>query len=114
MNDKPCIITINGTDYYYPCDRRDDIIKVGNHLVNVGSSTITMYRDFVTYGDSSSGYPRITMPSNTYAYYRSTATSNTTTMNISSVEFKQSSFSYSIMLMIVIIGILLLNLFKKR
>lgn len=114
MNDKPCIITINGTDYYYPCDRYDDIIQVGNHLVNVGSSSITLYHDFVTYGDNSSGYPRITMPSNTYAYYRTSSTSNTSQLNVSSVEFKQSSYSYSIYLTVVIIGILLLQLFKRR
>lgn len=114
MNDKPCIVTINGTDYYYPCDRRDDLIIVGNSLVNISSSTVTLYHDFVTYQDNTSGYPRITIPSNTKAYYRANYQANNTSLVINSIEFKTTSYSYSVYLMIVIIGILLLMLFKKR
>lgn len=113
MND-PCVISVNGSDYYYPCDRRDDIVVVANSLVNVSSSTITLYHEFATYGDNNSGYPRITMPSYTRAYYRGSYNGSTSTLNVNSVEFKHSSYSYSIYLMIVIIGVLLLNLFKKR
>ena len=64
MNDEPCIITVNNIDYYYPCDRRNDILHIGNSLVNVGTSTITLYHDFPTYGDNTSGYPRIALPTN--------------------------------------------------
>lgn len=113
MNGDGCIITINGTDYYYPCDRRDDIILVGNSLVNIGSSSITLYHDFAVYQDNTSGYPRITMPSNTKAYYRASYSANNTTLTVSSAEFKQSHMSFSVYLMIVLIGVMVLNLFKK-
>lgn len=114
MNNDACVITVNGDDYYYPCDKRDDIIQVGNRLVNVGSSSITLYREFVVYGDSSTGYPRIVMPTNTYAYYRSTSSSSSyQTLNVNSVEFKSTNFTFSIYLLIVIVGVLVLQLFKR-
>lgn len=113
MNDKPCVININGTDYYYPCDSRDNIIIIGNTIVNVGSSQITLYKDFPTYGDNSSGYPRIVLPTNTKGYYRSSYNANYTTLNVNSVEFKTSSYTFSVYLMIILIGIMILNLFKR-
>lgn len=113
MNDDACIITVNNTDYYYPCDRRDDIVLVGNSLVNTSSSTITLYHEFATYQDSSSGYPRITMPSNTRAYYRSSYNANIQNLVVSSASFKSSRFEFNVYLMIVIIGVLVFQLFKK-
>lgn len=113
MNDDPCVIEINSTEYFYPCDRRDDIILVGNSLINTSSSTITLYHEFATYQDSYSGYPRITMPSYTRAYIRSSYNGNISTLNVNSVEFKSSRFEFNIYLMIVIIGVLIFQLFKK-
>lgn len=114
MSDKPCVVTINGSDYYYPCDRRDDIVLIDNHLVNVSSSSITLYHDFVVQGDNTSGYPRITLPSNTEGYIRSSYNSTNTTLIVNSIEWKTSRLSYSLYLDIVLIGVLLLNLFKRR
>ena len=113
MNDKPCVIDINGTEYYYPCDRHDDIILVGSNLVNIGSSTITLYHDFPTYQDNTSGYPRITMPSNTKAYYRASNQANTSTLVVNSVEFKTTSYGLSIYLSIVLILCVIVSIFKK-
>lgn len=113
MNDKPCVISINGTDYYYPCDSRDNIIVVDGSLINVGSAQITMYRQFPTYGDNTSGYPRIILPSNTRAYYRANYQANYTTLNVNSIEFKTSSYGMSVYLMIVLIGVMVLQLFKR-
>lgn len=114
MSDKPCVVSVNGTDYYYPCDRRSDIIVSDNSLVNVGSSTITLYHDFAVQGDNSSGYPRISLLSNTKGYIRQSYQSSYTTLVVNSIEWKTSQLSYSIYLNIVIIGVLLLNLFKRR
>lgn len=114
MSDKPCVVSVNGTDYYYPCDRRSDIILIDNHLVNVSSSSITLYHDFVVQGDNTSGYPRITLPVNTEAYIRQTYSSSNTTLTVNSIEWKTSRLTYSIYLDLVIIGVLLLNLFKRR
>lgn len=113
MNDKPCVITINGSDYYYPCDYHDYILHVGNSLINVGSNSITLYRDFAVYGDGSVGYPRITMPTNTKAYIRQSQNGNYSTLVVNSVEFKTASYSFSVYLMIVLIGVMILNLFKR-
>lgn len=113
MNDEACIITINNTDYYYPCDRRADIIISDNSIINTSSSTITLYHDFPEYGDNYSGYPRIYLPSNTIGYYRSSYGGNSSSLVVNSYEFKSSSFSLDFYLMIVLIGVLVINLFKR-
>lgn len=113
MNDEACIITVNGTEYYYPCDRHDDIILVDNSLVNVSSSSITLYRDFPTYGDNSSGYPRITLPSNQRGYIRQTYNGNQTNLVVNSAAFKSGNFGIEFYLNLCIFGALILLFFKK-
>lgn len=113
MNDEGCIITINGTDYFYPCDRRDDIILVDGSIINTSSNTITLYHEFPEYGDNYSGYPRIYLPSNTRGYYRSSYGSNYSNLVVNSMSFQSSKYSLDFYLMIVLIGVMVINLFKR-
>lgn len=113
MNDEACVIKVNNTDYYYPCDRKDDIILIDNHLVNVSSSSITLYHEFVVNGDNTTGYPRITLPTNTYGYIRQTYNGNNTLLTVNSAEFITSKFSNNILLLIVLVGVGLCQLFKR-
>lgn len=46
MDDNVCIVTINGDDYYIPCDRVKDLYHNGEYLINVSTSTLTMRSDF--------------------------------------------------------------------
>lgn len=113
MNEDACVITINDTDYYYPCDHRDDIKLIDGHLVNTSGTQFTLYRSFPEYGDSSSGYPRIVMPSNTYAYLRSSYNGSYSTLNVSSAEFKSSQFGFDVLLLIVLVGVGVCQLFRR-
>lgn len=113
MNDEACVITINGSDYYYPCDKRDSIILVGNALINTSSSQITLYHDFPVQGDNTSGYPRITMPSNSKAYIRTSNTSSNSNLVVNSASFKSANFGLSFYLNLCIFFALILIFFKK-
>lgn len=109
-----CVITLNGSDYYYPCDRKEDLVVIDNNLINVSSSTITLYSSFPSYNDNTSGYPRITCPTNTKAYVRQTYNnSNYSTLVVNSMSFKSSHYGYSVYIMIVILGVLICQLFKR-
>lgn len=113
-NQTPTIVTINGTDYYVPNDSVDDLIISGNHLINISSNTVYLYGEFREYGNNYSGYPRITCPSNTYAYITQSYNSSYQTLNVSSFEVKQKTLSDTFLMTVIIIGILTLMLFKKR
>ena len=114
MNDNPCVIDVNGTEYYYPCDKRDDIKLIDGYLINTSSSQITLYRSFPEYGDSSSGYPRIVMPSNTKAYYRSSYNSGSySTLHVTSADFVSSQISNNFLLLVVLVGVGICQLFKR-
>lgn len=109
-----CVIEINGTEYYYPCDKKDSLEFIDNHLVNTSSSSITLYHTFPESGNTSSGYPRITCPANTLAYIRQSYSSSTTsTLVVNSYEFKSSQYSFSVYLLIVLIGVMICQLFKR-
>ena len=54
-----CQVEIEGTSYYIPCDRVDDLYFTRTYLVNVSSSSITMKSVFNTNSD----YPYITCSS---------------------------------------------------
>lgn len=55
MDNNVCQITIDGDDYYIPCDRIRDLYFDGTYLINVSSSTITMR----SYFDPDTSYPYI-------------------------------------------------------
>lgn len=112
--ESPTVVTINGDDYYVPSDYVDNLIIVGNHLINIGSNTIYLYADFREQGVNGSGYPRITCPSNTYAYILQTYSSSYQTLNVSSYEIKNRSFNDLFLIGVLIFGVLAMILFKKR
>lgn len=110
-----CIVTINGSDYYYPCDRKDDLyFSDDGYLINISSSTITLYSNFLTYGDNTSGYPRIIVPAMTKAYVRNSYSSSSySQLSVSSYAFKSQNFGYSVYLLVLILGVLICQLFKR-
>lgn len=112
-NGKPCVVTINSSEYYVPCDRVDDLVVVDRRLINTSSSSITLYSEFAVYGDSTSGYPRITCPSNTTAYYRSQYNGNSSILTVSSYDIGYRSYGMEIYIFIVILGVLICQLFKR-
>lgn len=54
-----CEVIINGDSWYIPCDRVNDIGLIGNQLIGLTSSSLTLYQDFANANDYSN-YPRIT------------------------------------------------------
>lgn len=61
-----CQVEIDGTSYYVPCDRINDLELVDGELVNIGSSTITLKNSFALTGNT---YPYITCSSNSVCRY---------------------------------------------
>lgn len=114
MSDKPCKVNVNGNDYYAPCNLVDYLVVVDNRLINTYSSSITLYSSYQVYNDSSSGYPRITCPSNTTAYIRNSYnSSNYSIVDVNSFSVTTRSFGFEIYLFIVILGVLICQLFKR-
>lgn len=112
--EEPTVIEINGTEYYVPSDYVDYLIVVDNHLINIGSQSITLYANFRENGVNSSGYPRITCPTNTYAYIYQSYNSSYQTLTVSSYEIKNRSFNDLFLIGVLIFGVLAMLLFKKR
>lgn len=108
------IIEINGTDYYCPSDYVDNLVVVDNRLVNTGSNSITLYHNFRENGVSNSGYPRITCPSNTYAYITQSYNSSYQTLNVNAYTIKNRSFNDLFLIGCVIVGILSIMLFRRH
>ena len=71
MNDEPCVVQINGTNYYAACNVIDNIVydSVNSVLINTSGSSITLYYSYPVINDNSSGYPRITASANQTFYY---------------------------------------------
>jgi len=114
MADNSTVVVINNTEYYVPSDAIDNLFRVGNRLVYTGSNTIYLYGEFREYGNSYTGYPRITCPSNTYCYITPSYNSNYQTLNVSSYEVKTRSFSDLFLIGTVIVCLMAILIFKKR
>lgn len=64
-----CKVSIDGTEFYIPCDKVNDLIMINGQLVNLGSSSITLKHSFSITGNT---YPYITCSSNSVCrVYRS-------------------------------------------
>lgn len=115
MPNNSCVVKVNGNDYYCPCDRVDDIVYIDDFLVNVSNTSITLYSSFVEPNDRYSGFPRITISPLTKAVYRANYDSSSylQAMNVSSFEVVQRDFTFSFILCIVILGVLICQLFKR-
>lgn len=114
MAENPTVVTINGTDYYVPKESIDDLVVIGNRLVNIGNSTVYLYGNFREYNNNTSGYPRITCQSNYYCYITSSYNAQSQTLNVSSYEIKNRSFDDVFLMLTIVIGILSMMLFKRR
>lgn len=113
MNDEPCVLSVNNTDYYVACNVIDYIVLVDSDLINTSSSSITMYHDYPTLNDNYSGYPRITASANQKFYYRSSYNTSNTTLNVNSFDVVNRHTDNDFLLSLVIIFCLIINLFKR-
>lgn len=112
--DNVATVEINGTTYYVPTDYLQYLVVVDNRLVNVGSSTITLYHTFRESGVNSSGYPRISVASMQYATYQATQGSTASTLNVTSYEVQHRVTPTNTFLLIAIVLVLILHWFKGR
>ena len=112
--DNVTVIEINGVEYYCPNDYLQYLVVVNNRLVNVGTSTITLYHEFRESGISGSGYPRISIGSMQYATYQQTQSYTGTTLNVSSYEIQHRVTPTNTFLLIAIVLVLILHWFKGR
>lgn len=112
--DNVTVIEINGTEYYCPTDSLQYLVFVNNRLVNVGSSTITLYHEFRESGVNNSGYPRISIASMQYATYQSSQGVQSSTLNVSSYEVQSRVTPTNTFLLIAIVLVLILHWFKGR
>lgn len=113
MNDEPCVVTVNNTDYYVACNVMDDIVYDGHSLINTSNSSITMYNSYPILNDNTSGYPRISAQANQKFYYRASQSSQNTTLSVNAYEIKNRHTSNDFLLSLVIIFCLVINLFKR-
>lgn len=107
-------VNINGTDYYCGSDQVQYLVFENNYITNVSGSTITLYGSLREYGNNSSGYPRIIVGSYQKAYIQTSYNSTAATLNVSSYEVLNRNFSDTYLLTLLIFGVLVLMLFKKR
>lgn len=113
MNDEPCVLSVNNTEYYVACNSIDYIVLVGNDLINTSSSSITLYHDYPQLNDSYSGYPRIQASANQKFYYRGSYNSQNVSLNVTQFSVVNRHTSYDFLLSLVIIFCLIINLFKR-
>lgn len=107
-------VEINGTTYYVPSDSLQYLVVIDNHLVNVGTSTITLYHNFRESGVNNSGYPRISVSSMQYATYQSSYSVQASTLTVNSYEVKSRVTPTNTFLLIAIVLVLILHWFKGR
>lgn len=110
----PPIININGTDYYVPNDRIDDLYVINGYLINTSSSSITLYASLRENGDYYSGYPRITCPTFTKAYIQQSYNSSSSTLSISTFQVENKHIQTEVLLLILLLGMMMLSFFKRR
>lgn len=113
MNDDSCVVEINGVKYYTACNLVDYLVVDDGYLINTYGSSTTLYYEYPDYYTSGSGYPRITCPSNTKAYYRQSYNATGNTLNVSSYKVINRHTSNDFLLLIVLVGVTVLNLFKR-
>lgn len=112
--DNVTVVEINGVEYYVPNDYLQYLVVVNNRLVNVGTSTITLYHDFRESGVNNSGYPRISISSMQYATIQQTQGVTSSTLNVSSYEIQHRVTPTNTFLLIAIVLVLILHWFKGR
>lgn len=113
MNDEPCVISVNGSEYYVACNMLDYIVYVDNSLINTSGSSITLYHEYPDIDNYNSGYPRISASANQKFYYRQSYNSSNTSLSVSNYSVVNRHTSNDFLLSLVIIFCLIINLFKR-
>ena len=115
MNDDPCVLQINNTNYYTPCNSMEYIVydDQNNILINTSSSSITLYYSYPVLNDNSSGYPRIQASGNQVFYYRQSYQSSNQQLQVNQFKIINQHTPTNVLLMIVMIGVTVIHLFKR-
>lgn len=113
MNDEPCTVEINGRTYYVSCNILEDIVYYDESLINTSNSSITLYSDYPTINDSSSGYPRISASANQRFYIRNSYGSSNTALTVYDYRVLNRHTSNDFLLLVVLLGVMVINLFKR-
>ena len=113
MNDKPCKIKVDGTEYYVACDDVENIVIAGSYMVNTSSGSINLYKTYPTYGDNSTGFPRWQASANQRFYYRPSNNGTIENRTVSNISVINRHISDDYLLSLVIIFCLIINLFKR-
>lgn len=113
-------ITINGEVWHVPENQIKYIKVVGNKLVNTGSSSITLYKNWYEY-NTQQNYPNIVCPAGGACYVRTASGvgSNYNTVVVNSYEWnipiENRDYSVISVFFVVVIGIsVFVNLFRRR
>ena len=105
-----CQVEIEGTTYYLPCDRVEDLYFTGTYLVNVSSSSITMKSIF----NPDSEYPYITCSSMSICRLRTSNYNNYITSNYTLLSDPFLTFNFLPLIFIVLFITLGVRLVWKR
>lgn len=113
MNDEPCVVSVNDTEYYAACNVIDYIVLVDDELINTSSSSITLYHDYPDINDNYSGYPRIQASGNQKFYYRASYNYSSSALTVNQYSIVNRHTSNDFLLTLVVIFLLVINLFKR-
>lgn len=107
-------VEINGATYYVGADVVDYLVFEDNYIVNTSSQNITLYGSIREYGNNASGYPRITARPYEKAYIQYSQQSQASTLNVSSYAVTYRKFNDVYLMSVLIFGVLVMMLFRKR
>ena len=105
-----CQVDIEGTSYFVPCDRVEDLYFTGSYLVNVSSSSISMKSVFNT----DSEYPYITCSSMSICRLRTSNGNHYITSNYNLISDPFLTFNYLPLIFIILFITLGVRLVWKR
>lgn len=81
MENNVCEVSINGQDYFLPCDRVGDLSYQNGYLVNVSSSSLTLRSEFAP----TTQYPYVSCSSMAVCQLR---------LSQQNTQYVQSNFEY--------------------
>ena len=120
MNDEYVTITINGEVWHVPINQYKYLKVVNNRLVNAGSSSITLYKNWYEV-NTQQNYPNITCPAGGACYVRSASGSGNTntTVVVNSYEWnipiEERDYNLISVFFVIIIGLsVFVNMFRRR
>lgn len=119
-NDEYTYVVINGEVWHVPENQYKYLKVVNNRLVNTGSSSITMYKNWYEV-DSTDNYPNIICPSGGACYVRTASGYGSThsTVIVNSIEWsipiENRDYNLISVFFVIIIGLsVFVNMFKRR